>query len=303
MKILKFNIKTQKRFIAFLLVIVLFVTLFANEQFDRTLAAAESGNPKACYDVSLCYQYGYLDVEPNNEKAIYWAQKAADAGISDADVDIGVYYLYFENNWEKASSHFEKAAKDKNAKGYYMLGLCYTNALSVPKDIKKGIDNLKKASKLGFTQADYQLGMLYYNSDDVKQDIKATFKYISKAAEGGIVEAQSMLGSMYWQGFGTAEDKKKGYEWFEKAAEQGNVHGMCVCGLELFVGELVEQDVERGFSYLYYAVQNGNAEEKAAALGELGFVYEQGLGVDVDDVKAQYYYSKQKELENKENKL
>lgn len=283
-----------------LLLINLFMSaffLFANEQFDRTLAAAEAGNPEACYDVSLCYQNGYLEVEPDNEKAIYWAQKAADAGISDADVDIGGYYLYFENDWKKASSHFEKAAKDKNAKGYYMLGLCYTNGLNIPKDIKKGIDNLKMASKLGFPQADYQLGMLYYNSDDVKQDIKATFKYISKAAEGGIVEAQSMLGSMYWQGFGTKEDKKKGYEWFEKAAEQGNVHGMCVCGLELLAGVLVEQDTERGLSYLYYAVQNGNAEEKSVALGELGFVYEQGFGVDVDEVKAQYYYSKKKELE------
>lgn len=264
--------------------------LFANEQFDRTLAAAEAGNPEACYDVSLCYQNGYLEVEPDNEKAIYWAQKAADAGISDADVDIGVYYLYFENDWEKASSHFEKAAKDKNAKGYYMLGLCYTNALSVPKDIKKGIDNLKKASKLGFPQADYQLGMLYYNSDDVKQDIKATFKYISKAAEGGIVEAQSMLGSMYWQGFGTAEDKKKGYEWYEKAALQGDIHGLITCGLELCAGELVEQDVKTGLYFLQYACENGDKEKKAVAYNVLGFVYEQGLGVDADLEKANYYY-------------
>lgn len=287
----------MKKMIFIIISVIFSFFCFANDKFDKIIADAENGNPEACYDVSLCYQYGYLDVEPNNEKAIYWAQKAADAGISDADVDIGGYYLYFENDWKKASSHFEKAAKDKNAKGYYMLGVCYTNGLNVPKDIKKGIDNLKMASKLGFPQADYQLGMLYYNSDDVKQDIKATFKYISKAAEGGIVEAQSMLGSMYWQGFGTKEDKKKGYEWFEKAAEQGNVHGMCVCGLELLTGVLVEQDAERGLSYLYYAVQNGNAEEKSVALGELGFVYEQGFGVEVDEVKAQYYYSKKKELE------
>lgn len=264
--------------------------LFANEQFDRTLAAAEAGNPEACYDVSLCYQNGYLEVEPDNEKAIYWAQKAADAGISDADVDIGVYYLYFENDWEKASSRFEKAAKDKNAKGYYMLGLCYTNALSVPKDIKKGIDNLKKASKLGFPQADYQLGMLYYNSDDVKQDIKATFKYISKAAEGGIVEAQSMLGSMYWQGFGVAEDKLKGYKWYEKAALQGDMDGLIICGLELCAGELVEQDVKTGLYFLQYACENGDKEKKAVAYNVLGFVYEKGFGVDADLEKANYYY-------------
>lgn len=282
----------------FVLVFLITAFSFANEKFDAIMAKAENGDTKAIYDVSLCYQYGYLDVEPDNEKAVLWAQKAADAGVSDALVDLGVYYLYFENDWDKASAHFEKAAKQKNAKGYYMLGLCYANALNVPKDIKKGIDNLKKASKLGFPQADYQLGMLYYNSDDVKQDIKASFKYILKAAEGGIVEAQSMVGSMYWQGFGTAEDKKKGYEWYEKAAQQGDIKGMCVCGLELLAGELVEQDSERGLAYLLYVAQNGNAEEKAVAFGELGFVYEEGLGVEVDEVRAQYYYQKINEIPN-----
>ena len=276
-----------------LLLINLFMSaffLFANEEFDRIMAEAEKGNPDALYDVSLCYQNGYLEVEPNNEKAIYWAQKAADAGISDADVDIGVYYLYFENDWEKASSHFEKAAKQKNAKGYYMLGLCYTHALNVPKDIKKGIKNLKKASDIGFPQADYQLGMLYYNSDDVKQDIKATYKYMLKAAEGDIAEAQAIIASMYWQGFGVAEDKLKGYEWYEKAALQGNMDGLITCGLELCAGELVEQDVKTGLYFLQYACENGDKEKKAVAYNVLGFVYEQGLGVDADLEKANYYY-------------
>ena len=264
--------------------------LFANEQFDRTLAAAESGNPKACYDVSLCYQYGYLDVEPNNEKAVYWAQKAADAGISDAMVDLGVYYLYFENDWEKASSNFEKAAKLNNANAYYMLGLCYTHELNVKKNIKKGISNFKKASKMGACQAAYELGMLYYEGNEVKQDSKLALSYFEKAAEAGLVDAQAMAGGMYWQGVGTKEDKSKGYEWYEKAALQGNMDGLITCGLELCAGELVEQDVNTGLYFLQYACENGDKEKKAIAYNVLGFIYEQGLGVEVDSEKANYFY-------------
>ena len=103
---------------------------------------------------------------------------------------------------------------------------------------------------------------------------------------------------VYAKGEQVRQDYQKAAEWYEKAAQQGDIHGMCVCGLELLAGELVEQDSDLGLSYLYYAAQNGTTEEKVVALGELGFVYEKGIGVEVDEVAAQYYYKKRDELTN-----
>ncbi len=176
-------------------IIILFAAsfVFANEEFDVMLKLAQDGNPTACYNMSLCYQYGYLDTEPDNDKAVYWAKKAADLGVSDAMVDVGIYYLSFENNWKLAKKYFEQGAEKNNPYAYYMLGLCYSNALNVKKDIKKGLENYKKASGIGCPPADYQLGILYYLGDDVPEDRETAILYFKKAAQAGNADAQKML--------------------------------------------------------------------------------------------------------------
>ena len=259
------------------------------ELFATYLADAQNGNADACYNISLCYQYGYLDIEPDNEKAVYWAHKAADLGVSDAMADLGIYYLSLENDWEKAKQYFEQAAKLKNPVAYYMMGLAYSKEINVNKKLNKGIANLKKASKLGYAQADYQLAFIYYIE---KKDNKHAFQYFSKAAEGGIVNAQVQLGIMYDSGIGTAVNKIKSLEWYEKAALQGNIQGMIAYGFELLIGEYLEQDSERGLNYLLYAGENGIPEEKKLAFDTLEFVYEQGIGVEQDSDKASEYHQK-----------
>lgn len=178
-----------------LMLTILFVTgiAFANEEFDRMVQAAESGNPTACYNVSLCYQYGYLDVVPDNEQAVTWAKRAAAFGVSDAMVDLGIYYVTFEDDWKTAKKYFKQAAKLENANAFYMMGYCYANALGVKKDIKRGIKNYEKASERGCPAADYQLGRLYYTGEEVPEDTEAALRYFFKVAEGGDTDAQAVL--------------------------------------------------------------------------------------------------------------
>ncbi len=202
-------------FIALMFIFAVFV--FANEQFDRILAFANAGDADSCYDVSLCYQYGYLDVEPDDEQAVYWAKKAAELGVSDAMVDVGIYYLTLRNDWKTAEIYFNQAANLDNPNGFYMLGYCYSNAVGVQKNIHLGIEYYKKASEIGSPIADYQLGALYYYGTDVERNYTESFKYMLKAAEAGETEAQYIVSYMYEGGIGVGKDLQKAAEWLEKA--------------------------------------------------------------------------------------
>ncbi|MBQ7158139.1 MAG: sel1 repeat family protein [Treponema sp.] len=285
--------------IFFTIVLLISSLLFANEKFDSLLASAESGNADACYDLSLCYQNGYFDVEKDTEKFIYWAQKAANAGNSDAMADLGIHYLTIENDWKTAKKYLDMSIKQQNPRGFYMYGYCYSNAVGVKKDIKKGIDNYQRASSLGYTMADYQLGEIYYIGTDVPQDEAKAFTYFLKAAESGDAEAQAQVGYMYEKGVGVTADRAKSFEWNEKAALQGNTRGMLSCGIDLMQGKVVPRDSERGLSYLLQITEGPDTSEKKYAYDMLHMVYRFGIGVKADPQKAKEYKQKYQELAGK----
>lgn len=282
----------MKKLLTLLSIIFLTEMLFANQEFDQLMESANSGDADACYDISLCYQYGYLDIESDNEQALFWAHKAAKLGVTDAMVDIGIYHLYFDDDWKTAKKYFDKAAKKNNAHAYYMLGYCYSNGINVKKNIKKGIKNLEKAGSLDYAAANYQLGVIYYAGIDLKKDDEKAFNYYLKAAEGNNAVAQSQVGYMYERGIGTAVDRKASFEWNKKAALQEDARGMISYGYELAVGEIVEQDFDTGISYMLHAAEIGNNKEKASVYNILQVIYKEGRIVEQDIDKAYEYHLK-----------
>lgn len=286
----------MKRILFTLILLISGTFLFANDEFVTLLAKAKNGDVDAIYNVSLCYQYGYLDVDPDNEQAIFWAKKAADLGNSDAMTDLGIYYLSFENNWKKAKKYFDKAAKLDNPQSYYMIGYCYSVGFNVRKNIKKGIANLEKACELGSSAAAYQLGVIYYAGIDVKKDDEKAFSYYLKSAEGGNVTAQSQVGYMYNRGIGTEVNKIEGFEWNKKAALQDNPRGMISYACDLIDGKLIEKDVDLGIAYLLRAAEIGNKKEIASAYYTLEVMYKIGESVEKDIDKSLEYHQKRVDL-------
>ena len=266
------------------------MNLFAQQKDFATLKAmAENGDVEAYYPLSLIYQYGNEEVEADNEAAYYWAKKAADFGNANAMVDVGIYNIFFQNNFDEAKVNFTKASKLGNPEGYYMLGYCYASALYTPKDVKKAIQYYKKAVKLGSDKANYQLGMMYYSGNGVKKDINKAFKYISASAQLGHASGQSQLSYFYQSGIGVEKDELKSYEYAEKAAVQGNERGLLMAGLDLVQGKCVEQNFKKGISYINYVAENGT-EFQSAALYSLGLIYETGWGCPINEDYAREFY-------------
>ena len=148
----------------------------------------------------------------------------------------------------------------------------------------------------GNAKAQFELAELYMQSahDD---DIILAEEWALKAAENGNVEA------MYWLGEGytvyakdlAEEDPEEskahfelGYYWLSKA----NIQKHPAATLELAGyfrrGDVIEKDVTKSVSLVKQASEWGEVQ----AMRDLAFIYENGLGIEIDEEKADYWTEK-----------
>ena len=99
-------------------------------------------------------------VEKDVEKAVYWWQKAADAGDSDAQYRLAFCYLKgdgVEKDVEKAVYWWQKAADAGDSDAQYRLAFCYLKGDGVEKDVEKAVYWCQKAADAGNSGAEYML--------------------------------------------------------------------------------------------------------------------------------------------------
>lgn len=147
---------------------------------------AEQGDPRAELAIGRIYHLGQ-GVEQSDEKALYWFQRAADAGLANAQ---------------------------------YYLGVMYATGSGTDVDHAAAARWLLAAAEQGDPRAQFGLGSLYLRSDDVDGD---GVPWIEKAARAGFADAQYVLGSLYAAGEGGVEQNcVLGTAWNGLAAAQGH---------------------------------------------------------------------------------
>lgn len=150
----------------------------------------------------------------------------------------------------------------------------------------------------GNAEAQFELAELYMQSEH-EDDIELAEEWALKAAENGHVEA------MYWLGEGYTVYAKElreeepdeakshfelAYYWLSKA----NILKHPAATLELAGyfrrGDVIEKDVEKSIKLIKQAAEWGDAQ----AMRDLACIYEHGLGVDIDEEKADFWHKKSK---------
>lgn len=106
-----------------------------------------------------------------------------------------------------------------------------------------------------------------------------------KQAEQGNAEAQFRLGMAYYNGDKIEKDEEKAFEWWMKAAEQG-VEDAAYC---LGCIHFKKKDFHTAIEFYLKAISDPVINEAAF---QLGVIYENGLGVAKNKVKAIEYYKK-----------
>lgn len=181
------------------LLILLFAICFSASSYGQNakiLRKAEAGDAKSQYSIASRYKYGWLDTPKDDEKYVYWLEKAANSGV---------------------------------AKAQYELSELYCNGdYGVSKDDEKYVYWLKKAANSGVDAAQYNLGNLYhYGEHGVSKDESLYIKWAKKAAFNGYHPACYSLGLHYKD-----ENKQEAIYWFKKGMdlcwkEEGNENEYC----------------------------------------------------------------------------
>jgi TPR repeat protein len=158
---------------------------------DRAL----SGDPLAQHDLANQYAVGET-VPQSNSSAAYWYGLAAEAGIANAQYNLGVLTtrgLGVRKDLERAFQLFQDAAEAGHADAQTALGLAFANGLGVQQDRLQAASWFQAASTNGRPRGAYHLGQLFESGLDEDPDLAAAAGWYRIAADAGYGQAREAL--------------------------------------------------------------------------------------------------------------
>lgn len=283
---------------------------------------AEKGNAKAQYMLGKYYSWGFHD-DSDNQKAIYWFEKAADKGNEKAAEALANLYRYdfpdddIEADRKRAFVHKwhykwieileEKAAKGIAGSAQALMNL-YVNDCPDDIDPEEGvkiarkwydrwIEILKAKSDKGDMSAKKKLAdILYYGTgvpDEVLELLEdddtdtseddAAALYSEIAVGENDAEGWCNLGQIYSQ---SEEDLQKSLDCYMKAAELGYKEAYRCVGGAYFEGCGVEKDLTKAREWYRKGADAGDVMAQLM----LADCYKRGLGGEKDYAAAMNLY-------------
>jgi TPR repeat protein/serine/threonine protein kinase len=179
-------------------------------------------------------------------------------------------------SWLRQHTQAENKQVSKCAQ--FLLGVCYSEGLGVPRDDRDAFWWYSQSAEQGFSIAQAYLGYCYYVGLGVEKNLVEAVKWYAASAAQGHASAQCNLGLCYEQGHGVSQNPFEAVRCYKLAAHQGDVtaqYNLAFC-YERGVG--IEQNFPEAIKWYESSANNGHA----AAECNLGFFYEKGIEVPVD---------------------
>jgi TPR repeat protein len=221
--------------------------------------AAQQHSPEGLFALAIYYQKGIGGLSVDSVKASKYLLEAADSGYAEAQLNAGYLYLHSSaTNQLLAEKYYKKAADQHNPDGLFSLGVLYS-----------------------------------HGTGGMPQDSIMALRYFVESADSGNIEAQIMAGYMYSKGWGAKRDLGITRKWYEKAADKNNPKALFSLG-EYYYSEIPIKDYDSAFIYFKKSADSGYSKANA----QLGYMYEKGLGTNVNSHLADKYYRKAAEEGN-----
>lgn len=276
----------------------------------------EEGAKKRCF-LAIDYITGKKVPRDPVTAAILFKQ-VADAGYPNGMFGLAELMYRGEGiakDEERAFRYYESAAVTGHPASLFRLGTIM--AIEGPHfDLERSREYFEKCVSLGLTMADVALGDLYFDGRGVEPDPKKALEHYLTAANGGDPLGMMRCGYMYEFGFGTEIDEKtscyfytkaaaeqipeamikvaqlaydgkipggkeESIRWYSRCAEMGYVSAMVNLGTIYYEGDGVQVDFEKAFSLYSAAAEAGDAD----AMFMVGRMYTSGMGVEADPAK------------------
>lgn len=254
------------------------------------LKAAEMGNTTAMLRIGTMYYYG-TGIKQDYKVSTDWLLKAAELG----DISAMHWFGYVSSREEvvdklldlKYRTDLEKyrqAADEGDAVAMHNIGYMYSMGLGgLGWSDSAAMNWFKKAADLGDANAICEIGYMYQFGLGVPTDYEMAMKYFLKAADLGVSKAMSQLGYMYQEGMGVEPDNSTSMEWYGRASNCQKNDGKHI---DFFFDK--DQIYATAMDWYQKAAKAGHA----VAMNNIGYMYEEGLGVFPDYNTARQWYQK-----------
>ena len=250
---------------------------YLNESRDRIRQLAEKkGNSMAWYLLSL---------ENNNTNFL---KRAADGGnpqalnawgtmcIKQAFRDTSLSTNDLERVLRRCFGYFNDAAGQKDANGFFNLGMCYLHGYGCEKDLDRAFGCFRTAAEAGHPEAINNIGGFFRDGLIVEKDYVRAAKWFFKSAELGNAYGQLNYALALQRGEGIEKDEKAAAKLLLDAAQQGCPEAMNAYGMCCFTGSGVKQDQHAAFNWFKAAA----ASSFPPAMENMATCYEQGKVVE-----------------------
>lgn len=200
--------------------------------------------------------FGRFFSQTNSKSKIDVLKEKADSGDSEAQYELGSYYLSPEKNGtvdnEKGVHYIKLAAENNHPTACYMYGMYLKNGFHVQKDFDQALKYLTYAADHNLEVAQFELALEYYTGKRYPVDLSKSFHYFCLSAENGNVTSCETAGTFLVQGIGCKPDIKQAIKYFTLGSDLNSA----LCKYQLSIIYRID-DQKKSIQFLKESANSG----------------------------------------------
>ena len=242
------------------------------------------------FHLAGCYAAGE-GTSQDTEKAIAWYRKAYEKqgdAAGEAANEIGRIYLNLPQHEKEALEWFRRGAKLGSDWAMNNLGMMYERGTGVDSNLDEALEWYRQAyEQMGDAagEAANHIGTVFHNVFEDYEEAVAWYR------EGAILYsdwAMFNLGIMYNNGLGVAKNTEEALEWFLNAYDQQEDAAGDAADEIGGIYAISRQDDKETVEWYRRGAELGSD----LAMFDLGWMYDNGKGLEEDKDEAMEYYRK-----------
>ena len=299
--------------------------------------SAENNNSDAQYELSKLYFDGQKNLlNKDNEKAMYWLTKAADANNNTAKLKLGnkilgncnikaddsianQVYLYLGMTEDKplcqtGVNWIESAASDNYVPALIKLAKIHIEGKVIEKDKVKAVSFLETATdqnSVDSIKAYHLLGKLLLEDDNSNiSDFKKAIAKLERAAEKGNLDSSYILGTLHLEGQHVEKDHNIALKHFMKASDAGHGNSQYALAKIYFEGKYLKQNCNKAIDLFEQSIERKDHDSHISMFVDteelIGDIYRKGcidLTKDIGSAMEWYIKGDKKNNANAQYKL
>lgn len=232
-------------------------------------------NPVSSFILGTYYYQGN-GLSKDIDKGLELLNSAAETGFSYANFNLAIAQ---HEKSEPFLPQLEKALDEGNSKAGLLIADYYLSLADDDENMQKALNIYRTFAEKGDRDAQTKLGFMFEHGLGVKSNIGNAQTWYTLAAEQDQNIAQYLLGRLHQLG---KTDKQPNYaeakKWYEKSASTFSTSALALG----FIYETVDDNYDMAKYYYQVAARLNNP----LAYFNLGLMYKQGKGVEVDESRA-----------------